>query len=95
MKDALEIATAALERIESREGILGSRGAARRAREALAAMRAAPGCSCSTPWPGKGITEALVEAAIHLLDDHDCDMHGHEEVRAAIDTYRRERAGLR
>lgn len=31
-----------------------------------------------TPWPLRDTVEKLVEATEHLLQDHDCDAHGHE-----------------
>jgi hypothetical protein len=37
------------------------------------------------PWPLVDTVVILARAAKHLLDDHDCDLHGHEEVRSAIE----------
>lgn len=37
-----------------------------------------------TPWPLRDVLAKLIDATEHLLDDHDCDTHGHEEYRAAI-----------
>ena len=37
----------------------------------------------SEPWPLNDILAKLVEATQHLLDDHNCDTHGHEEFRHA------------
>lgn len=40
------------------------------------------------PWPVRDCLTKLTDAAEHLLRDHDCDHHGHEEVRAAINAAR-------
>lgn len=37
------------------------------------------------PWPLPDILAKLIEAAEHLLRDHDCDYHGHESYRVAIE----------
>ena len=37
------------------------------------------------PWNIDSVLARLVEAAEHLLDDHNCDGHGHEEVRYAAE----------
>lgn len=37
-----------------------------------------------TPWPLRDVLAKLIEATEHLLDDHACDTHGHEEYRAAV-----------
>lgn len=36
-------------------------------------------------WPLRSILEKLVKATDHLLRDHDCDTHGHEEFAYARD----------
>lgn len=36
------------------------------------------------PWPLVGVLRVLVDAAGHLLIDHDCDNHGHEVTREAM-----------
>ncbi len=36
-----------------------------------------------TPWPIVSVLEVLANAANHLLGQHACDDHGHEETRAA------------
>lgn len=36
------------------------------------------------PWPLRDAVAKLVEAAEHLLRDHACDRHGHEELAAAM-----------
>ncbi|MCX6715010.1 MAG: hypothetical protein NTX72_04295 [Candidatus Uhrbacteria bacterium] len=35
-------------------------------------------------WTHERVLERLVEAAEHLLHDHDCDFHGHEEIAVCI-----------
>lgn len=35
------------------------------------------------PWPLTDVLEKLLEASEHLLQDHDCDVHGHEEFKIA------------
>ncbi len=37
----------------------------------------------SGPWPTCEVLKTLVLAAEHLLRDHDCDVHGHEEIARA------------
>lgn len=37
------------------------------------------------PWPLPDVLAKLIEATEHLLKQHDCDAHGHEEYRAAAD----------
>lgn len=37
-----------------------------------------------TPWPVVDVLEKLASAAEHLLNDHDCDGHGWEEIGAAV-----------
>jgi hypothetical protein len=34
-------------------------------------------------WPLDSVLRELRRAAKHLLDDHDCDGHGHELIRTA------------
>lgn len=34
-------------------------------------------------WPLADVLEKLADVAKHLLHDHNCDSHGHEEARAA------------
>jgi hypothetical protein len=41
-----------------------------------------------TAWPLHSVLARLAEAGEHLLDEHDCDGHGHEEVRFAVDAAR-------
>lgn len=36
-----------------------------------------------TPWPLRDVLAKLIAATEHLLDDHACDTHGHEEFRTA------------
>lgn len=35
-------------------------------------------------WSTRAALRKLVQAGRHLLDDHQCDAHGYEEVRSAI-----------
>jgi hypothetical protein len=42
-----------------------------------------PSEGLDTPWPLRDVLTKLIDATEHLLDDHDCDAHGHEEYRAA------------
>jgi hypothetical protein len=37
----------------------------------------------ATPWPPRDVVQALIRAADHLHEDHDCDADGHEEIRTA------------
>lgn len=57
----------------------------------LAAVRSEDGA----PWPLTEALERLVKAADHLLDDHNCDEEGNEEVRHAVESGRRIVAALR
>ena len=41
------------------------------------------------PFDVASVLEKLASAAEHLLDDHSCDGHGHEQVRIAVTTARR------
>lgn len=47
----------------------------------LARLRAQPLDDC--PWPLRDVLERLATGADHLLREHDCDQHGHEELAAA------------
>lgn len=49
----------------------------------------------STPWPLPDVLAKLIAATEHLLRDHDCDAHGHEEYKAAVDSGKTLLAGLR
>jgi len=40
------------------------------------------------PWSLTSVLKRLADAADHLLDAHDCDAHGYEEVGAARDAAR-------
>ena len=42
----------------------------------------------SEVWSLRQIVARLADATAHLLDDHDCDAHGHEEARYAHDAAR-------
>jgi hypothetical protein len=42
-----------------------------------------------TAWPLRDVLEKLADAANHLLGEHDCDCHGHEEIAQARDAARR------
>lgn len=46
------------------------------------------------PWPLQDVLAKLMEATDHLLTDHDCDLHGHEEFRHAIIVGKKYLAGL-
>jgi hypothetical protein len=37
------------------------------------------------PWPLRDVLRRLVRGADHLLNDHNCDEQGHEELMAARD----------
>ena len=37
-------------------------------------------------WSLHSVMETLIEASEHLLRDHDCDIHRHEELQAAIES---------
>jgi hypothetical protein len=41
-----------------------------------------------TAWPLRDVLARLADAADHLLNDHDCDTHGHEEIGIARDVAR-------
>jgi hypothetical protein len=43
----------------------------------------------SSPWPPHDVVRKLVEAADHLLNDHNCDAHGYEGVMQARDRARK------
>jgi hypothetical protein len=45
-------------------------------------------------WPLRDVLARLADAAEHLLHDHGCDLHGHEEIRRAVIRAREIRAGL-
>lgn len=49
----------------------------------------------STPWPIDSILTVLIDAVEHLLSIHDCDCHGHEKRRYALDAAKRMRVDLR
>jgi len=36
------------------------------------------------PFPPRDVIKKLVEAAEHLLHDHNCDAHGYEETMQAV-----------
>lgn len=40
----------------------------------------------STPWPVFTVLKTLTEATGHLLEDHNCDREGWEEIKAARDS---------
>lgn len=42
-----------------------------------------------TAWPLHDVIAKLADAADHLLNDHACDTHGHEEIGVARDAARR------
>lgn len=42
----------------------------------------------SSPWPPRDVVRRLADAVDHLLHDHDCDAHGHEEVKRCLDEAR-------
>jgi hypothetical protein len=42
-----------------------------------------PSAGMDTPWPLHDVLAKLIEATEHLLDQHNCDTHGHEEYRTA------------
>jgi hypothetical protein len=37
------------------------------------------------PWPLVDVLDCLADAADHLLNEHNCDMHSHEQVATARD----------
>lgn len=41
-----------------------------------------------TAWPPREVVDKLAHAVSHLLADHDCDAHGHELYKAALDKTR-------
>lgn len=41
-----------------------------------------------SPWPLRDVLAKLVSATEHLLQDHACDVHGHEEMKRAADEAR-------
>ena len=41
-------------------------------------------CDKDQPWPLRDIVAKLADAAEHLLHDHSCDAHGHEEIERAL-----------
>jgi hypothetical protein len=38
----------------------------------------------AAPWPPRDVIGRLVDAAKHLLNDHNCDAHGYEEVIESV-----------
>lgn len=40
------------------------------------------------PWTTPDVLKKLADAADHLLREHDCDCHGHEEIAVARDVAR-------
>jgi hypothetical protein len=46
------------------------------------------------PYPLRDVLQTLTDAAKHLLDDHNCDQHGHEGIREAILAADRIRAAI-
>lgn len=46
-------------------------------------------------WPTHSLMTRLADAVDHLLDDHDCDMQGHEGLRIAARQTRSRAARLR
>ena len=41
-----------------------------------------------SPWPLRDVLAKLASATEHLLQDHACDVHGHEEMKRAADEAR-------
>lgn len=37
-----------------------------------------------TPWPLQSVLVQLIRAAEHLMNDHNCDLQGHELLREAL-----------
>lgn len=55
----------------------------------LRMMRGEPSSfGTDTPWPLRDVLQQLVDAADHLHEHHDCDCHGYEVTRAAVDAAR-------
>ena len=46
------------------------------------------------PWPTFEVLRKLAEAGEHLLRDHDCDVHGWEEIDTAVKLARKRLAEL-
>ena len=42
-------------------------------------------CTDYTPWPIREIVKALAGATTHLFDTHDCDIHGYELWKCALE----------
>jgi hypothetical protein len=40
------------------------------------------------PWPLREVLSQLIEAVNHLHHDHNCDRHGYEEDRQAVEAAR-------
>jgi len=59
-----------------------------KARASLIATSRAEALSMDQPWSVPSIVKRLCDAAEHLLRVHDCDAHGHEGVKAALDAGR-------
>jgi hypothetical protein len=55
----------------------------------------APRLGMDTPWPLHDVVAKLIEATQHLLDHHQCDVHGHEEFRTAANRGHEYLAALR
>lgn len=81
------------------EAVLAERSAETEALRAEAArlrrLLAAYHCADDGAWPLIDSMDRLAAAATHLLDDHNCDEEGNEEVRFAIATARQVAAAVR
>jgi len=53
-------------------------------RQRLKVLAMTPELRGDRPWPLLEILRKLADSSDHLLRDHGCDRHGHEEVRAAV-----------
>lgn len=65
------------------DGALKMRDRAQEAEESLATIRGALRTNMDSPWPLVEVLRRLAMAADHLLDAHNCDEEGNEEVRFA------------
>jgi hypothetical protein len=54
------------------------------ARQRASVLLRMPELRGDQPWPLVEVLRKLVESTKHLLVDHGCDRHGHEEARAAM-----------
>jgi len=70
------------------DGALKMRDRAQEAEESLATIRGALRTNMDSPWPLVEVLRRLAVAADHLLDAHDCDDEGNEEVRFAAKSAR-------